>query len=105
MFSITGTNLVDSIGTVGTGFNKLFKTPGCERWQFRTGRWFKTDSNITRPNTRVRLLRNNFRPANQLIVRQTPISASGHQLQQSRFPELYTPLRRNLRVPEKNREL
>ncbi len=71
MFSITGTNLVDSIGTVGAGFNKLYKNG-----QIVTDANFaqtvgsRNDSSITKPSTRVRLLRNNYGEPNLLVLRQ-----------------------------------
>jgi outer membrane receptor protein involved in Fe transport len=78
MYSIYGTNLVDSIGSSLTGnpagFNKLYKNG-----QIVTDANFaqtvgsKNDSNITRLNTRVRLLRNNFGEPNRFIQRQFAI--------------------------------
>ncbi len=73
MISITGTNLVDSIGTINNpaGYNKLYKNG-----QIVTDANFaqtvgaKTDSNITRLNTRVRLARNKIGLPNLSIQRQ-----------------------------------
>ena len=73
MFAIRGTNLVDSIGSSANpaGFNRLYKNG-----QIVTDDNFAqlvgspTDSNITRPTTRLRLLRNNSGQYNQFIVRQ-----------------------------------
>jgi len=67
MFSIYGTGLVDSIGING----KMYKGG-----QIVTDATFdqivgpRTDSSITSPNTRVRLLRNNFGEYNKFIYRQ-----------------------------------
>ncbi len=63
MFSITGTNLVDSIGTINNiaGYNKLYKNGQIVTdANFEQTVGSKSDSSITRLNTRVRLLRNNF---------------------------------------------
>lgn len=71
MFSITGTNLVDSIGTQVYNFNKLYKNGKIvtdDNFDQTVGA--KTDSNITRPNTRVRLARNKFGEPNLQIIRQ-----------------------------------
>ncbi len=67
MFAIYGTGLVDSIG----GNGKMYKNG-----QVVTDATFdqivgpRTDSSITSPNTRVRLLRNNFGEYNRFIYRQ-----------------------------------
>src|SRR5258706_7995123 len=71
MFSITGTNLVDSIGTLPSNFNKLYKNGQIvtdANFEQTVGQ--KTDSNITRFNTRVRLARNKFGLPNLLVIRQ-----------------------------------
>ena len=71
MFSITGTNLVDSIGTQPSNFNKLYKNGQIVTdANFEQTVGSKTDSNITKPNTRVRLARNKFGQPNLQIIRQ-----------------------------------
>ncbi|HET6993843.1 MAG TPA: SusC/RagA family TonB-linked outer membrane protein [Chitinophagaceae bacterium] len=71
VFSITGTNLVDSIGTLPSNFNKLYKNGQIVTdANFEQTVGAKTDSNITRPNTRVRLARNKFGLPNVLNIRQ-----------------------------------
>ncbi|MBI5857307.1 MAG: SusC/RagA family TonB-linked outer membrane protein [Sphingobacteriales bacterium] len=74
MFAIYGTNIVDSVG----GLNNLFGGNGkmYKNNAFVTDSDLKTlvgnymDSNITRPNTRIRLLRNNYGAYNLSILRQ-----------------------------------
>ena len=78
MYAISGTNLVDSIGSslLGNpaGFNRLYKNG-----QIVTDANFaqtvgsKSDSAITRLNTRTRLLRNNFGEPNRFVSRQFAI--------------------------------
>lgn len=73
MFSITGTNLVDSIGTINNvaGYNKLYKNGQIVTdANFEQTVGSKSDSNITRLNTRVRLARNRFGEPNKLVIRQ-----------------------------------
>ena len=73
MYAIYGTNLVDSIGTIGNaaGFNKMYKNG-----QIVTDATFdqlvglRTDSSITKPGTRQRLLRNAFGEYNRFLNRQ-----------------------------------
>jgi TonB-linked SusC/RagA family outer membrane protein len=73
MYAIYGTNLIDSVGTSGNaaGFNKMYKNG-----QIVTDATFdqvvgsRTDSNITKTGTRVRLLRNAFGEYNRFISRQ-----------------------------------
>ncbi len=73
MFAIYGTNLIDSVGTINNvaGYNKMYKNG-----QIVTDDTFdqlvgsRTDSNITKPGTRVRLLRNSFGEYNAFINRQ-----------------------------------
>jgi TonB-linked SusC/RagA family outer membrane protein len=73
MFAVTGTGLADSIGTINNvlGYNKLYK-----KGQIVTDDNFNQligspwDSSITRPNTRVRLARNNFGGYNKTVVEQ-----------------------------------
>jgi len=73
MFAIFGTGLVDSIGSSSNlvGAHKMYKNG-----QIVTDATFeqlvgaKTDSSITSPNTRVRLLRNNFGEFNKSVNRQ-----------------------------------
>ena len=73
IFAVAGTGLADSIGSSGNlaGFNKLYKNG-----QILTDANFSQlvgnprDSNITRPGTRTRLLRNVFGEYNKAITRQ-----------------------------------
>ncbi|MFI5128665.1 MAG: SusC/RagA family TonB-linked outer membrane protein [Chitinophagales bacterium] len=71
MFSITGTNLVDSIGTQPSNLNKLFKNGQVVTdANFEQTVGSKSDSGITRLNTRVRLARNKFGLPNLMVLRQ-----------------------------------
>ncbi len=73
IFAVNGTGLADSIGQVSNiaGYNKLYKNG-----QILTDANFRelvgnpTDSNITRANTRIRLLRNVFGEYNRSNTRQ-----------------------------------
>jgi TonB-linked SusC/RagA family outer membrane protein len=76
MFSITGTNLVDSINKVvgSPNFNKLMKNGQVVTdANFAQTVGAKTDSNITRLNTRQRLARNRVGLPNLSIQRQFAI--------------------------------
>jgi TonB-linked SusC/RagA family outer membrane protein len=72
IFAVSGTGLVDSIGSANTpGFNKLFKNGQVVTDQnFGTVVGSPADSNITKPGTRVRLLRNAYGQYNESIIRQ-----------------------------------
>ncbi|HMU45889.1 MAG TPA: SusC/RagA family TonB-linked outer membrane protein [Chitinophagaceae bacterium] len=67
MFAIYGTGLVDSIGVDGRMYKGGVVVTDATFDQIVGSR---TDSSITSPNTRVRLLRNNFGEYNQFINRQ-----------------------------------
>lgn len=77
MFAISGTGLVDSVGTAGNalGYGKMYKTVNGVPTIITNSTYEQlvgalTDSNITRPSSRIRLLRNNFGEYNKSIIRQ-----------------------------------
>src|SRR5258705_3230410 len=72
MFAIYGTGLVDSIGATN---NKMYKRINGVMTAVTDATFDqvvgpRTDSSITSPNTRVRLLRNNFGEFNRSVNRQ-----------------------------------
>lgn len=68
MFAVTGTGLVDSFSSVN---GKLYKNGTIVTDQnFNTVVGSLSDSNITRPGTRVRLLQNNFGHYNKSVTEQ-----------------------------------
>lgn len=65
MFAISGTNIVDSVVN-----GKMYKNGNVLTDATYNALPSPTDSNATRPNTRIKLLRNNFGDYNQSILRE-----------------------------------